>query len=224
MRTRDIERTAEEIRLQFLNDHAGGGASQFFRMLWPALLNPNLSDSAKVIYTLALAERNNFAWSNNRMAKLANVNVRSVERAFVALETHGFIVSTHRQRQTSLRHFGTPAAIVTVAKEIEKKIGRGTKRVNKLEPTKTTVHGNSEQSKMTVQEQSFEILEPTKTPFRTDKNDGQPQRTLPQHLANQGSCLRGDGEKKDKQLDAIAQPEAAGYRNTRRSRREVRPW
>ena len=66
----DVKRTAEEIRLQFLHDHAGDGASQFYKMLWRVLVNPNLSDSAKVIYALSLPEKKNFEWSNDRMGKL----------------------------------------------------------------------------------------------------------------------------------------------------------
>ena len=42
----DVKRTAEEIRLQFLHDNAEAGASQFYKMLWRVLVNPNLSDSA----------------------------------------------------------------------------------------------------------------------------------------------------------------------------------
>ena len=143
-RSGDIKRTAEEIRLQFLNDHAGDGASPFYKMLWRVLVNPNLSDSAKVIYALSLAERNNFEWSNDRMGKLTGKGPKAVERAFGELETYGCIVSTYRGTgRPAHRDFLMPD-ILTVAKEIEKKLRRKpAKKTAQGQPFETAERSNS---------------------------------------------------------------------------------
>jgi hypothetical protein len=116
-------------------------------MLWRVLVNPNLSDSAKVIYALSLAERNNFEWSNDRMGKLTGKGPKAVERAFGELETYGCVVSTYRGTgRPAHRNFPMPD-ILAVAKEIEKKLRR--------KPAKKTAQGQSletdERSNSTVQ-------------------------------------------------------------------------
>ncbi len=186
-RTADIRRTAEEIRLQFLNDHAGDGSKQFFQMLWRALVNPNLSSTDKVIYTLALAERKNFEWSNDRMGKLANVSEVTVKRSFANLETHGFVVSRYRGTgSTAHRDFPMPE-IVAVAREVEKKLRR--------KPAKKPAQGqpfeNPEWSKMTV-------LNGQKRP--TTSKDSTSEDSKPY------SCgLSYRGAKVKKKMDALAQ-------------------
>ena len=210
----DVKRTAEEIRLQFLHDHAGAGASQFYQMLWRVLVNPNLSDSAKVIYALSLPERKNFEWSNDRMGKLVGKSASAVQRAFAELETYGCIASTYRGREkTAHRDFPVPA-IVAIAKEIEKKLRR--------KPAQRAAQGqsleNPEQSKTTVQGQSFENPGRAYLQPRTSKNAAQPQRALPQFRENQpvsrhSASIRGA---------EVAQPEV-GYRKRERIS-EVVSW
>jgi len=187
----DVKRTAEEIRLQFLHDHAGAGASQFYMMLWRVLVNPNLSDSAKVIYALSLPERKNFEWSNDRMGKLVGKSASAVQRAFAELETYGCIVSTYRGREkTARRDFPVPA-IVAIAKEIEKKLRR--------KPAKKTAQGqsleNPERANLPVHfpvhAQSFENHERANLQPRTSKNAARPQRALPQLLENQPISTHG---------------------------------
>ena len=166
----DIKRTAEEIRLKYLNDHAGDGASQFYKMLWRVLVNPNLSDSAKVIYALSLPEKKNFEYSNDYIGKLANKGPQAVQRAYGELETYGCVESTYRGTgSTAHRDFPMPA-IIAVAQEIEKKLRRKPAKKRSLdnhEQSKTTVHtqplDNREQSKMTVQEQADDsgVIAPT---------------------------------------------------------------
>ena len=195
MRTRDIERTAEEIRLQFLNDHAGAGASEFYKMLWRALVNPNLSSTDKVIYALSLAERKNFQWSNDRMGKLANVGALTVQRSFGNLETHGFVVSRYRGTgSTAHRDFPMPE-IVTVAREVEKKLRR--------KPAKKPAQGQSfetsEQSKMIVLNSQKRL---------TTSKDYTSEDSRPSPLRRHGASFKGAEMKK--KMDAITQPQV-GY-------------
>ena len=191
-RDADIRRTAEEIRLQFLSDHAGDGASEFYRMLWRALVNPNLSSTDKVIYAFALAERKNFEWSNDRMGKLANVSALTVQRSFANLETHGFVISRYRGTgKTAHRDFPMPE-IVAVAREVEKKLRR--------KPAKKPAQGQSfeipEQSKMIVLNSQKRL---------TTSKDSTSEGSRPY---SRGLSYRGAEMKK--KMDAITQPQV-GY-------------
>ena len=116
-RSHDVERTADEIRAQFLVTHAGWGSSEHWRMLYPVLLNPKLSDAAKVQYALLLPERKNFAWGNERTSKFTGKTPRTVERLFGELETEGYIKSTRRRNKPSSRAFLAPKDSIIVAAE-----------------------------------------------------------------------------------------------------------
>ena len=116
-------------------------------MLWRALVNPNLSSTDKVIYTLALAERKNFEWSNDRMGKLANVSEVTVKRSFANLKTRGFVVSRYRGTgSTAHRDFPMPE-IVAVAREVE---GKHRPASQQKKPAQGQPFENPEWSKMTV--------------------------------------------------------------------------
>ena len=232
----DIKRTAEEIRFQYLNDHAGDGASQFYKMLWRVLVNPNLSDSAKVIYALSLPEKKNFEYSNDYIGKLANKGPQAVQRAFGELETYGCVKSTYRGTgSTAHRDFPMPA-IIAVAQEIEKKLRRKPAKKRSLdnhEQSKTTVHtqplDNREQSKMTVQEQSFE------NPERSNSTvlNGQKWATTSKDSTSviRGPSLRRHNGSIEGEASASVVVEGergdkpgAGYSRRKRAAREVVPW
>jgi len=146
-RAADIERTADEIRAQFLIAHAGEGASEFYQLLYRALLNQNLTDADKLIYALGLAERKNFFWSNERMAQLSGKSLRVVERCFRNLEREGCIESKHRRRNTAIRTFKPAPSIVRAASELLPMLSEANQA-----PPDLTVQDNQAPPKMTVQE------------------------------------------------------------------------
>ena len=110
-RNEEVKRTAEElayarhVKAQYLARHAGPNAPEFFRMLWPVMLNPNLSPTEKLVYTVGLAERFNFKWSNDHTGALLGVCAKTVQRAFKSLEREGAITTQHHRREPAVRVF-----------------------------------------------------------------------------------------------------------------------
>ena len=194
-RDADIRRTAEEIRLQFLNDHAGAGASEFYKMLWRALVNPNLSSTDKVIYALSLAERKNFEWSNDRMGKLANVgalrfNVLSAISKHTALWSHDIEARV------------APHTAIFPCPKLSRSRGKSKKKLRR-KPAKKPAQGqsfeNPEQSKMIVLNSQKRL---------TTSKDYTSEDSRPSPLRRHGASFKGAEMKK--KMDGITQPQV-GY-------------
>lgn len=118
----DIKRATEElsrirhVHAEYLARHAGPDAPEFYRLLWTALTSPNLLPTEKIIYALCLAERQRFAWSNERIAMLARVSVSTVQRAFRSLEREGMVEKRPRTDNTTARTFRQAPVEPAIAK------------------------------------------------------------------------------------------------------------
>ena len=194
----DIERTAEEVRAKYLVTHAAPGASETWRMLYTTLLNPRLSDAAKVQYALTLPERKNFAWSNERTAKLTGSTPRTVERLFKELARQGAVKSTRHRNKPSSREFLAPKSSILVA---------ATELLSRIEGTSQETTNLSFVNHQTT-ETSFQ--ETTNLSARNDKNVAQPLSLLPlSEEEREREAAVGGGRPADAREEAISSAEAA---------------
>jgi len=122
-RPSDVKRTAEEIRVRYLLDHAGRNASFAQRILHHAVLDVKVSGDAfkQLFASLPFcnnADASNFFVSNETMGKLLGKTPRSVERCFEQLEERGYVTSKRRKNDSSLRKFDIAPDTLRVANEL----------------------------------------------------------------------------------------------------------
>ena len=201
-RDADILRTADALarieRAKYIREKIGHTAKFFVKALVTANAS-DMSDSAFrqlfTFLTFGNDDGTSIFPSHHTVAAIMGRSVRTSERATAELTERGWLQTKQVRRGPAIRAVVIPNdKMAAITDEM-------------LEPSKITVlNGNSR----ALNRQNWQS--------RTGKTGGGP--TTATYAANhEGSYRRGDDSELIEQIGAAAQPEAAGYRATRASRK-----
>ena len=205
-RDADIFRTADALvrieRAKYIREKIGPTAKFFVRALVTANAS-DMSDSAFrqlfTFLTFGNDDGTSIFPSHDTLAAIMGRSVRTSERATAELTERGWLQTKQARRGPAIRAVVIPnEKMAAITDEI-------------LEPSKLAVLNGSARP---LNRQNWQS--------RTVNIGGRP--TIATYKANhEGSCRRSDGSELIEQIGALAQPEAAGYRSTRASRKMIQP-
>jgi hypothetical protein len=192
------------VREKYIKDKIGPTADFFVRVLVRANASDISANAFRQLFTfLTFADpdgKNAFP-CHETVAAITGCSVATSKRATNELKTAKWISTERTRRGPAIRTVKIPQED-TVAIEVAS-----------LEvPPVTLLNGSSKSLKYHPRDS------------RSITGDTLPTTTYLPAANHEGSYLKGGGEKKEKQLDAVTQPEAASYGLTRKGRKAVQSW